>query len=271
MDSIKILNLFIKSIRTGSNVFANKSGLSSTFLNPKKPVDGSEDIETSYPDIKIVDDNTGRPVQVPVVTHNSNANFTRPNNYARCHGIWNLFPVDPFKLAFGNDFGQDADMSDDEEIDSIKAENRKLNRFDQALLFRTEYDRANSRIGPKEYGFDNSRSVPIVDRYAVENGQSELAFGLLANPMLFKNNLSYISVGMEMEDGVPDYVLSLNDVLMATYFGDRIMWSGRGDQFKSIYIIVIVLYVVLLREVQMFVVWHYLSGIFDIIFNPKRT
>ena len=46
--------------------------------------------------------------------------------------------------------------------------------------------------------------------------------------MLFKNNLSYISVGMEMQDGVPDYVLSLNDVLMATYFGDRIMWSGRG-------------------------------------------
>lgn len=97
-----------------------------------------------------------------------------------------------------------------------------------ALLFRTEYDRANSRIAPKEYGFDNSRSIPLTDRYAVENGQSELAFGLLANPMLFKNNLSYISVGMEMQDGVPDYVLSLNDVLMATYFGDRIMWSGKG-------------------------------------------
>ena len=70
-------------------------------------VNDDPNIEESYPDIKIIDDNTGKPVQIPVVTRNKDAKLH--NNYAKCHGIWNLFPVDPFKLAFGNDFGQDDD------------------------------------------------------------------------------------------------------------------------------------------------------------------
>ena len=79
----------------------------------------------TYPDIKIVKDNTGRPVQIPVVTRNQNAKDR--NNFAKCHGIWNLFPVDPFKLAFGNDFSV-------KDIQTIKDEKRKLNRFDQARV-----------------------------------------------------------------------------------------------------------------------------------------
>ena len=66
-------------------------------------------------------------MQIPVVTRNQDAK--RHANFAKCHGIWNLFPVDPFKLAFGNDFSEKT-------IEDIKDEDRELHRFDQARVLK---------------------------------------------------------------------------------------------------------------------------------------
>ena len=92
------LENFIKFVIKNFKVDANMTGLHN--LQSKLPNDleafgFSQDFE---PDMDyqpvIVEDTTGQLVQFPVVKHKDGA-----TNFARCHGLWNLFPVDPFKIA----------------------------------------------------------------------------------------------------------------------------------------------------------------------------